>query len=521
AYTFICDFQADTTYTVTVSSDVKSSVGINAETYTHTFTTAEELIVAENVSPTNDASYFYEKSGAFGTVSNAYGGNAGAYWANNASVSKVWFGVDLGKAYDIAYISYVPGFPSAGASWGNNINIQVSNDSEFKTYETLALTLTLSAYDGSVRYMVANDTDEKYQYVRLYKAGSYMALSDFLVYAYPGAPTVTSVTPSGDNVSKAAIGKIEFDTAMDIATLTSANITVTDENGAVIEQKETSAYDSAYTFICDFKAGTTYTVTVSSNVKSAVGINAETYTHTFTTAEELIVAENVSPANDESYFYEKSGAFGNVSNAYGTTSPPHWANNANVTKVWFGVDLGKAYDIAYIAYVPGFPSASAVWANNINIQVSNDSEFKTYETLALTPTLSAYDGSVRYMVANDTDTKYQYVRLFKTSKNIALADFLVYAYAEAPTIEAITPSGDNVTKAATCKVKFDMAMDRATLTSENIVIKDEDGNILEQKNVSVYDTEYVFMCDFEANTTYKVTVSTNVMSKAGLFLEAA
>ena len=114
------------------------------------------------------------------------------------------------------------------------------------------------------------------------------------------APMVLSVTPSGDEITKAYAGSVVFDSAMDLETLTFENIKVMDvTNGNVpVEQIKTSAYDTEYVFICEFEPNTTYNITVGTNVKNAEGTALEEeYVHTFSTGDEL---EDVALANPDS-----------------------------------------------------------------------------------------------------------------------------------------------------------------------------------------------------------------------------
>ena len=84
-----------------------------------------------------------------------------------------------------------------------------------------------------------------------------MVLSAGAVFA-SDAPTVVSVTPSGDNVEKAAIGKVTFSTSMDRTTLTSENIIIEDEWGDVIDPIATTAWDKEFTFVAELESDTEY-----------------------------------------------------------------------------------------------------------------------------------------------------------------------------------------------------------------------------------------------------------------------
>lgn len=347
------------------------------------------------------------------------------------------------------------------------------------------------------------------------------------------APLVTSISPSGDTVLKAAIGSVTFNTDMKRSTLTTENIVVTDvTNGnSVMTQEKTSAYDRAYTFICDFQPNTTYCITVSANVESVGGATlGEAYTHTFTTGEILYKAENVTPRKEANYTHNAGkNCSGDTSNArlvdlFDENISTKWYTYGEPTGKWVNIDLEIPVEIAYISYIPGMPTEGTSWASNVSVLASNDADFTRPTELTYTPTLTENDpySSIEWTVAPTDTQKYRYIRIYKNSKNISLAEVAIYAFPGNPVITSVTPQGENVQKAAAAKITFDSVMDRASLTSENIVVTNvmNGGSVVPQKQTSVYDKSYAFVCDFQPNTTYRITVSQAVKSARGLPLES-
>ena len=199
-----------------------------------------------------------------------YDGNLTNNFTTYGGTAPKWIKIDLGKAYEIAYVSYIPkAGTSYNDSWIGNHSIQLSKNGT-DNWVTLA---TTPVYDSSqnrvIEHVVAPVDTEKYQYVRIYRNSVNIACTEIDVYAYQGKPEVERVSLSGEGVTKASVGKVVFSTAMDRSTLTSENIVITDEWGDTIVPTVTSAYDKEFAFVADFKAGTEYKISVSSNVKSA------------------------------------------------------------------------------------------------------------------------------------------------------------------------------------------------------------------------------------------------------------
>lgn len=111
-------------------------------------------------------------------------------------------------------------------------------------------------------------------------------------------PTVSSVSPTSGATDVAINAQISvaFSVAMDAATLTTSNIVVTPSGGAAISGSVTTTDTTAtFTPTSDLGYETTYTVQISSNVKSAAGVfMASAVSTSFTTGEEP--ADTTAPA---------------------------------------------------------------------------------------------------------------------------------------------------------------------------------------------------------------------------------
>jgi len=517
AYTFVADFESDTEYIVTVTTDVKSADGVAlADDYEHSFVTGTVNGI-ENVTPTDSASFSSNTSGNGGTngsVANIYDGNLKNDFTTFGGTAPKWVKIDLGKAYEIAYVSYIPKSTSYNDSWIGNHSIQVS-----KTGDDWVTLATTPVYDSSqsriIEHVVAPIDTEKYQYVRIWRNSAYIACTEIDVYAYQGKPEVERVSLSGDGLSKAAAGKVEFSTAMDRSTLTSENIVITDEWGETVIPTVTSAYDKEFVFVADFKADTEYVVSVSSNVKSSSGVAVSASEHTFATGEVVYGVENVTPELS-GFSYKAADHTKNLSAVCDNNLGTLWNTFGATKPASLTADLGKAQDIAYIVYCGNTASQPENYANNMQIQVSNDNA--TWKDLAVTPTLTANKpGALQWIAVNETGEKFQYVRLTRASNVIYVGEVDIFAYESAPEVVSVTPSGEAVTKAQAGKVTFSSKMDRSTLTSENIVITESaTGNVVTPKVTSAYDKAFTFVADFAPNTTYKILVSSNVKSASGL-----
>lgn len=532
SYVFMCDFAANKTYKVTVSTNVKSASGVPlAASYSHTFTTGSILYGTENVTPTSDAGissnfkYNGEYDGSTKNYSDLYDGNISSYWYTFGVVSPKWVQLDLGKAVDIAYVSYVNKSPFAGADYIKDIQIQVAKDEGFTNPVTLSIAPEYTEYVGgtTLEWIVASASTEKYQYVRIFKAGIDMGISEIDVFAYEAATEVISVSPAGDNVTKASIANVTFGGKMDKSTLNSANIVVTDvTNGdVVVAQTKSFVYDNEYTFMCDFKPATEYKITVSTNVKSAAGLPlGEAYVHTFTTGNALYATEDVTPTEASGYTY-KFGSWDatrkNIDVVYDADTTSYLYTYGSGPN-WVKVDLGKPIDLAYITYFAKGPDTGD-YQGNVKIEVANDIDFTNPVTLSTVPAGIPYTAKsvVEWNAAPHTADKYQYVRIYQPGVYFGLSEIKVFSYESDPAVKKITPSGSGVLKASVCNVTFDREMDKATLNAENIVVTDvTNSRTVAQKKASVYDSEYAFICDFKPNTEYKITVSTNVKAKNGL-----
>lgn len=330
------------------------------------------------------------------------------------------------------------------------------------------------------------------------------------------APTVVSVTPQGEAVTRAEVAKVTFSTNMDRSTLTTENITVTDvTTETVVTPTATSAYDTAFVFTADFESDKEYKITVSTAVKSAEGVAlASAYEHTFTTGTVVPVSNiaagatwsrntkvpSVSGSLEKLYDGNKDVTSGGSFYQYGDSVNPRYAR----------ADLGKARDLSHVI----FYTTNDTETGGVKIQASNDANFASNVVdLAIAPSVSGEGKKTRTWIAT-ADEDYQYIQVITTY----MAEIEIYAYVT-PEVKSVTPSGDNVTKADVAKITFDMAMDRSTLTTENITIT----NVTDNASVtptafSAYDNSVAFTADFESNKEYKVTVSADVKAASGISL---
>lgn len=258
------------------------------------------------------------------------------------------------------------------------------------------------------------------------------------------APTVLSVTPSGEGLTRVCAGSVTFDSVMDRSTLSSENIKVTDatNGGNIVEQVKTSAYDTEYVFLCEFEPNTTYKITVGTNVKNAEGAALEEeYVHTFTTGDEIESIARANPDEAERYTHNSDGKHdGSLSAVYdGKLDGMYYTYNAEgPASRYVAIDLGKKSELSHISYVPkkaGWPDS---WATNVKIQVATEPDFSDAVDLAITPVfedLNADSGLIEWIAVPKDDTLYRYVRIIKNTINISAVELAVYNYPSTEIVE--------------------------------------------------------------------------------------
>lgn len=346
------------------------------------------------------------------------------------------------------------------------------------------------------------------------------------------APCVVSVSADGDNLSMVNAIKVSFDTDMDRTTLNPQNITVvnvTDGNAAPLEVTYYSAYDRSYTFLADFESMSDYEVVISTAVCSLSGAALESEVrHPFSTGTVLSSA-NVSPvaswtcvAGGGNTSAEKTlnKLYDGVKNF--SSSSTIWYNYG-VSPVWVQADLGSPKDISHVIYYLYSESSS----KKAKVLASNDASFSEYTELAILPDFTSHPGRAGWIaVPENHDTKYRYIRMQTTY----IDELEIFTY-DIPVVVNITPgvfgeTTEFVTDTAICSVEFDTDMDLETLTPDNIIVtRDSDGSVMTQttpsrnseakKEAQAYSQKYIFACDFEPNTAYTITVTSNVISLAG------
>lgn len=438
-YVFVCNFETDTTYKVTISTNVKSAAGVALqEEYVHTFTTGDILTETENVTPDNSDSYRHNLTGEFDGTRRSmdilYDGDISSYLYTYGSISPKWITIDLGKPVDIAYISFVMKGPDASAIWPSDTKILASKNVEFSDAVTLCVTPTVTEYiaKSTVEWNIApKGTGEKYRYIRITKQSVNMCASEIDIYGYISSPEIISVSPSGDEVFKAAVGNITFDMPMDKSTLNSDNIVVTDtESGLEIEQKKVSVYDNEYTFICDFEPLKEYQISVSTNVKSADGVvMSANYQNTFKTAEILYETLDVTPKQETSYTYQAESTSGGVPAVYDGNIETIWNTYGSMSSSYLQADLGELKNIAYISYHGKRSTDSDTFLNDVKIQVSKNADFSEYNEINVLPVFTeGNSGTMEWIAAVDNDEQYQYIRIAKDSSVMYVTELTIYSY---------------------------------------------------------------------------------------------
>ena len=523
SYVFKCDFQPNTQYTVMVTPSVKSADGTAAALYSHTFKTGSTVYGVKDITPKDVASYEHNvpSNRCNTTIDCIFDGDTAGGWYAWGDVYRKYIQIDLGKACEIAYINYFPSFKAEDSPfWGNDIKIQASLTGE--SWDDLATTPTLTSDENYKKaWNVLPDNDTEYQYIKLSRISDtrYLSCAEIEIYGYDYGAEVVEAFPQGENLTKVKAGKITFDRAMDRSTLNSTNIVVTDvTNNAVLEQKSFTAFENEYTFVCDFKSNTEYKVSVSKNVKDSSGLAAVPYEYTFKTGNNINGVVNVTPKNEDSYTIVAGKTFGDLSRVYDDDTSALW-NTAGTTKpASITADLGEEKEIAYISYYGKRIGDNDEFINNMFVQVSKDG--LSWTDLAVAPTFETgvNSGLIEIVAVNTTNEKYQYVRLTRASNVIYVVELTTYAYEENPKVigTSFGENGvENVNYTKMMRIDFDKVMDRYTLTSENIIVKDEAGNVTAQTVSQGYDKAYVFSCDFEAKTTYTVTVTTAVKTLNG------
>lgn len=189
--------------------------------------------------------------------------------------------------------------------------------------------------------------------------------------------------------------------------------------------------------------------------------------------------------------------------------------------LYFQIDLGRERTIDYVTLYTQVNSYGNA-ADDLYIRASNDPDFTTSTVLAVTPNLGIKpaDNSYHTYIAPANRASYRYVRVSNDNHSgMCVCEIDVHAVASAPEITSILPEGDDVTEASVGSVTFDKIMDKSTLNSTNIVVTDENNNIIPQIKSTVDNQEYRFVCDFEPNKTYTITVGSGVKSAGGMPVE--
>jgi len=194
-YVFLCEFEPNTTYNITVGTNVKNALGIALEEeYVHTFTTGDEIEDIARANPDAAENYTHNSDGKHdGKLSYVYDSKLdGIYYTYNAEgAASRYVAIDMGKKSELAYISYVPKKAGWADSWASTIKIQVATEPDFSDAVNLAVTPTLGSGDsGIIEYLAVPKDDTLYRYIRVIKNSINLAVTELTVYNYPSTEVI-------------------------------------------------------------------------------------------------------------------------------------------------------------------------------------------------------------------------------------------------------------------------------------------------------------------------------------------
>lgn len=198
-YVFLCEFEPNTTYKITVGTNVKNSEGTALlEEYVHTFTTGDKIESVAYANPAEAENYTHNSEGRCdGKLSYIYDGKLDKmyYTYSNDGPASRYVAIDLGKKSEISHIYYVPKLNTAdwGNSWTSNIKIQAANEDDFSDAVDLAVTPVITdqeTHEGLYEWIAVNKDNKLYRYIRIIKDSVRIAAVELGVYNYPSTEIV-------------------------------------------------------------------------------------------------------------------------------------------------------------------------------------------------------------------------------------------------------------------------------------------------------------------------------------------
>jgi O-glycosyl hydrolase len=311
-------------------------------------------------------------------------------------------------------------------------------------------------------------------------------------------PTITAVTPANASTGVAITSAVTatFSETMNSSTITGSTFTLVPQGGSAVAA--TVSYNAngnvaTLTPTAPLANGTIYTATITTGVTSSGGSAlASSYSWIFTTvALPAPTVTSVTPANATNGVAITSTATAIFSEAM---------NPASIT--------GSTFTLT--------PQGGSAVAATVSYDISN-------MTATLTPTSplaynTTYTATITTVVTSSQNTD-----------NIPLAANYTWTFTTAtappPSVSAVTPASLSTTAAITTTVTaaFNQAMNSSTITASTFTLTGP-GNTSVQGtvgyNAGTSVATFTPATNLAYNTTYTATLSTSIMSSAGVALSA-
>ncbi len=314
------------------------------------------------------------------------------------------------------------------------------------------------------------------------------------------APEVEASNPADGSVDIATTQSIEiqFDQAMDVSTINSANIHLTSDTGEAVEA--TITYDALtniaiVTPTAELSASTSYHLELTTDVMSEVDISlASTVLITFTTSAAIEDAPAVESSNPVD---------GSVDVA---------------TTQSIEIKFDQAMDVSTV--------------NTANIKLTSDTGVAVEATITydaethialVTPTAELNADSV-YHLEVTTDVKSETQVALETSFAVTFTTSV--AEDEAPAVESSNPADGSIDVATSqsIEIQFDQAMDVSTINTANIKLTSDTGVAVEATITYDAETHIALVtptAELNADSVYHLEVTTDVKSETQVALETS
>ena len=296
-------------------------------------------------------------------------------------------------------------------------------------------------------------------------------------------PVVTSTDPDigATNVVLNKTLEATFDVAMDGASINASSFTLANSSGSVAGAIYTIGNKAFFNPTVNFTPSTTYTATITSNVKNSAGINmVSDYQWTFETGAILApVVTSVDPLNN--------------------------ATNVAIDKT-LTADFNMVMDPTTIT------TSTFTLKNGANTVSALVSYLGT--TATLNPINDLLPGTT-YTATITTGTK--------NAGGVALANNYVWTFttaSSAPLVTSVDPLNNalNVAINKTISANFNMTMDPLTITSGTFTLKNGANTVLGQVSYSGNTATLNPISDLLPGTTYTASITTGAESTSGVNL---